>query len=324
MSASKNRPRWSELPLRVRGQISELADGRVVAAQNCEGGFSPGFASLITLADGRRAFAKAMDADTWPLQATFHRQEARVAAALPRTVPAPRFLGSADDGHWVILVFQCADGAEPSLPWRAAELSQVAAAAGAMSQALTPSPVAVPADHPRLGGWVRLAADAPALARLPDVSAWAVRNLDTLCELERAGLAAARGDTLVHFDTLPHNILRTDHRVLFVDWPHARRGAPFIDLLTVLASAGDSEIDLDSLLTGQAVTAGVAPGVLDAVLAALTGFWLAGGLAEFPAGLRPVAAAKRALGRSALSWLQRRLGARQPRSTRTESSRLSC
>ena len=44
MSASKNRPRWSELPVHVRGQISELVGGPVVAARNCEGGFSPGFA----------------------------------------------------------------------------------------------------------------------------------------------------------------------------------------------------------------------------------------------------------------------------------------
>jgi hypothetical protein len=309
MSASKNRPRWSELPPPVRGRISDLAGGRVVAAQNCEGGFSPGFASRLTLADGRRAFAKAMDADAWPLQATFHRYEARVAAVLPRTVPAPRFLGCADDAHWVILAFECADGEEPSVPWRAGELSQVAAAAAAMSQALTPSPVPVPADHPRLGGWVKLAADASALARLPEVSAWSARNLDMLSELERTGLAEARGDTLVHFDVLPHNILRTDDRVLFVDWPHARLGAPFIDLLTVLASAGDTEIDLDSLLAGHAVTARVEPGVLTAVLAALTGFWLAGGQADLPSALRPIAAAKRALGRSALSWLQRRLGA---------------
>lgn len=310
MSASKNRPRWGELPLRVRGQVSELAADRVVAAENCEGGFSPGFASRLTLADGRRAFAKAMDADAWPLQATFHRDEARVAAALPQTVPAPRFLGSADDGHWVILAFECADGAEPSLPWRPAELSEVAAAAGAMSQALTPSPVAVPADHPRLGGWAGLAADAGALLKLSEVSAWAARNLHMLIELEQAGLAAARGDTLVHFDALPHNVLIADRRVLFVDWPHARLGAPFIDVLTVLASAGDTEIDLDSLLASQAVCARTGPGALNAVLAALTGFWLAGGLAELPPALKPIAAAKLALGRSALSWLQRRLGAR--------------
>jgi len=313
MSASKNRPRWNELPLAVRGQICELAGGRVVAAQNCEGGFSPGFASRLELANGRRAFAKAMDADEWPLQATFHRNEARVAAALPRTVPAPGFLGCADDGHWVVLAFKCADGEQPAMPWRRDELAQAAAAASAMSQALTPSPVAAPADHPRLGGWPELAADRAALAKLRAVSTWAAENLRLLTELERAGLAVARGSTLVHFDALPHNIMRTDQQVLFVDWPHARLGAPFIDLLTVLASAGDAGIDLDPLLTAQAVTAGTDPAALTAVLAALTGFWLAGGLTDLPAALRPIAAAKLALGRSALSWLQRRVGARWAR-----------
>jgi hypothetical protein len=88
MSASKNRPRRGDLPLPVRGRISELVGGQVLAAQNCEGGFSPGFASRLTLADGRRAFAKAMDTDAWPLQATFHRDEARVAAAQARCLLA--------------------------------------------------------------------------------------------------------------------------------------------------------------------------------------------------------------------------------------------
>jgi len=169
MSASKKRPRWGELPAGVRDQICELAGGRVVAAENCEGGFSPGFASRLTLADGRLKFAKAMDADAWPTQAAMYRDEARVAAQLPATVPAPRFLGSADDGHWVILAFDWADGAQPSVPWRPGELAQAVAAASAMSQALTPSPVVVPADHPRLGGWAELAAEASARAKLAGV-----------------------------------------------------------------------------------------------------------------------------------------------------------
>jgi len=317
MSASKKRPRWSELPAKVHDQICDLAGGRVVAAENCEGGFSPGFASRLTLADGCLKFAKAMDADAWPMQAAMYRDEARVAAQLPASVPAPQFLGSADDGHWVILAFDWADGAEPSVPWRPGELAQAVAAADAMSQALTPSPAAVPADHPRLGGWAELSAEPSARAKLGVVSAWAARNLGFLVELERVGKVAARGETLVHFDALPHNIVRTDRRVLFVDWPHARLGAPYIDVLTVLASAGGTGIDLDRLLAGQAVTGGTEPAVLDSVLAALTGFWLAGGLAEMPPGLLPVAAAKLALGRGALCWLQRRV-------TSTGSWRPSC
>ena len=316
MSASKNRPRWSELPPSVRGRISDLAGGRVVAAQNCEGGFSPGFASRLTLADRRRVFAKAMDAAEWPSQAVMYRAEARVAAALPGTVPAPRFLGWIDEA-WVILAFEWVDASEPARPWRHGELSQVAAAASAMSLALTPSPVRVPADHLRLGGWAELAADAGARAKLRQVSAWATRNLDILSDLERAGLAAARGNTLVHFDALPHNILRTERRVWFVDWPHARLGAPFIDVLMVLASAGADGFDLDELVWRQPVTDGVDGATIDGVLAGLTGFYLAGALADVEPGLAPIAAAKLELGRGAVSWLQRRL-------TRTGSWRRSC
>ena len=320
MSASKNRPRWHELPGAVRGRIEVLAGGRVVAAENCAGGYSPGFASRLTLAGGRRVFAKAIDGAEWPSQTPFYRDEIRVARVLPSGVIGPEFLGSADDGRWVMLTFACVDGTEPAWPWRAAELAQVAAAIGAMSQVLTPSPVALPAGQPRIGGWPDIAADPVAVARLRSVSGWAAANLGLLTELEQAGLEAARGQTLVHFDALPHNILRTEDQVWLVDWPHARLGAPFVDLLMVLASAGTAaggSIDLDGLLVRQPVAAGVRPDAIDAVLTALTGFYLAGALADVPAGLGPVAAAKRELGRSALHWLRQRL-------TSTESSRPNC
>ena len=191
-----------------------------------------------------------------------------------------------------------------------------------MSQVLTPSPVALPTGQPRIGGWPDIAADPAAAVRLRSISGWAAANLGLLTELEQAGLEAARGQTLVHFDALPHNILRTEQQVWLVDWPHARLGAPFIDLLMVLGSAGtvagdSGGIDLDDLLVRQPVAAGVRPDTIDAVLTALTGFYLTGALAQVPAGLGPVAAAKRELGRSALAWLKRRL-------TSTESSRPNC
>jgi hypothetical protein len=51
--------------------------------QECRCGFSPGLASRLLLADGRLAFAKAVDAATHPVEGGFHRAELRVAAALP-------------------------------------------------------------------------------------------------------------------------------------------------------------------------------------------------------------------------------------------------
>jgi hypothetical protein len=329
MSASKNRPRWSEMPALVQRQIEELVGGRVVAAENCDSGFSPGFASRLTLAGGRRAFAKAIDVAAWPSQVPTYCDEARVAAGLHAAgladtgpadaATAPRFLGSRDDGLYVILAFECIAGSEPARPWQSGELAQVAAAVSRLSAVLTPSPLAVPDDHPRLGGWAGLAEDRPALTRLPAVSAWAARHLDQLIMLERRGLVAARGTTLVHFDALPHNILLTGDRVVLVDWPHARLGAAFIDLLMVLASAAADGIDPDPVLRAQPAARTVNDADVTAVVAGLTGFWLAGALEEMPPGLGPIAAAKLHLGRGALWWLQRRLGV-----TSTESSPRSC
>src|SRR6266566_593421 len=170
MYASKNRLRWAQVPADVKAEVERLAGAPVVRAASCEGGFSPGLASGLTLAGGRMVFVKAMDADAWPGQATTHRAEASVSAALPASLPAPRLLGSFDDGHWVVLVFEYVDGAEPDLRRRPAEASLVAAALGELARKLTPSPIAAPAGHPRLGGWADVAADGDRLARLPALS----------------------------------------------------------------------------------------------------------------------------------------------------------
>lgn len=307
MARSKQRLLWRDMPASVRAEIERLLESQVTAAQNCEGGFSPGFASRLTLSGRRRAFVKAIDARAWPGQEAIYRAEATVAAALPRAIAAPRFLGSFDDRRWVILAFECIDGSKPAQPWNRADLDRVVTAAGRFSQAVTPSPVAVPRDHPRLGGWAALAADSSRLARLPAHSAWAADQLSLLIALEEEGLAAAHGSSLVHFDLYPHNILLTSEQVLFVDWPHARLGAPFLDLLMVLSSAAADRIDPEPILAGQPLTSGVEPHVIDAVLAAHAGFCLAGELCPAPPGLEPIVDAKLRLGRGTVEWLARRL-----------------
>src|SRR5258708_40059878 len=99
-----------------------------------------------------------------------------------------------------------------------------------MSQGLTPSPLAVPADHPRLGGWAELAADTVALAKLPAASAWAARNLDMLSQLEQAGRRARRGGTPVHFARLPPTPMATAPRAGAGPWAHHRLSAPSLRL----------------------------------------------------------------------------------------------
>src|SRR5258707_8192662 len=169
-SASKRRLRWAQVPPTVKAMVEQLAGGRVVTAANCEGGFSPGLASRLTLADGSMIFVKAIDVGAWPDQAGMYRAD---SSALPAAVPAPRLLAWRDDGHWVVLVFEYIAGAAPDLRARPAEAFRVAAALEDLARTLTPSPIELPSDHPRLGGWADLASDRNRLARLPAPSPWA-------------------------------------------------------------------------------------------------------------------------------------------------------
>jgi len=299
MSASKDRLLWADVPPPGRAVVEQLVRGRVVSARNCAGGFSPGFASRLMLGDGRRVFVKAMDAVRWPFQAELHRTEAEVAAVLPADVPAPRFLGSVDDGEWIALAFRDVDGSEPAQPWRRNQLDRVLAAA----TRLAPVPVPLRSDHPRLGGWAEIADEAALAERHP----WAAESLPRLIELETEGLAAAQGTSLVHFDLYSHNVLLTGQRVMFVDWPHARLGSPLVDLVVLLSCAAGDGIDPEPLLAFHAPGAEHERAAVTAILVAHAGFLLAGGLASAPPGLEAIAAAKLSLARGALSWLRSRL-----------------
>jgi hypothetical protein len=304
MSASKNRLRWAQLPRSIQARISGLAGGRVVAAENCTGGFSPGLAARLLLANGHKVFVKAIDGGEWPSQARLYRAEAQAAAVLPSEVAAPRFVGCLDDGQWIILAFECVDGHEPSLPWCHAELEQVVAAADNL--AAIAAPANLPTGESRLGGWVELAADETRRSVLAQSVPWAAARLGFLMELEAAGLAAAKGSALVHFDLFAHNILLTRNGVQFVDWPFARPGAAFIDIVMLLASAVADGIDPEPFLRASGVTSAVSGRAIDGLLAAHAGACLSVALRPPEPGLEPIFSAKRVLGEAALAWLRRR------------------
>jgi Phosphotransferase enzyme family len=303
LSASKDRLRWPDLPAAVQASIGDLVGGTVVAAANCTGGYSPGLAARVRLADGRRAFVKAMDCAAWPLQADHYRAEAAVNEKLPPGLPVPDFLGWADRDGWVILGFECIDGAEPERPWPRAELARVLRAAVSLAAAVPPDLSDV---HGRLGGWAEVLADETRRMRLADYAPWAAARLPLLTELEATGLEAARGQALVHFDMYAHNILLTAERVAFVDWPHARLGAPFVDSVLLLASAS-ADLDPEPLLAASPLTAHADPAAVNGLLAAQAGFCLAGATSPPERGLEPIYAAKLTLGLAALGWLARRL-----------------
>lgn len=286
----------------------------MVGAATQPGGFSPGLAARLLLADGRRVFVKAVSGRINPHSPGMHRREARIAAALPPSVPTPRFLDSYDDGDWIALIFEDIEGTMPRTPWHQPELDRVLVAVGELTSRLTPSPVAVESVGELMpdvfAGWQGLAASVGSgQDDLRDIDPWAQRHLAELASLEATSPAAAAGTTLLHADLRADNILLTPSRVFFVDWPWASRGAAWVDLVFMLPSVAMQggqkpwEIFDDHPLGRHAP-----PSAVTAVVAAAAGFMIRGSRLPPPPGLPTVRAFQRDQGVPALEWLKRRTG----------------
>ena len=230
---------WVELPREIREWVEKSLGSRVVGARSQAGGFSPGAACRLRLADGGRAFVKAVSAAANPQSPVMHRREAVIAAVFPRKFPRRCFSASMTRTVGWRCCSPMSRGGRQAEPWDRAELEQVLAAVSRLHDLLTPSPlVATPtiAEHfaTDLIGWRTLAEEPPASSAALDP--WCRRHLDELAELESAWADAAAGATLLHNDLRSDNMLITRDGVVFVDWPHASVGAPFFDLVAFAPS----------------------------------------------------------------------------------------
>jgi len=311
------RLRWAEVPVAVRAAIEDTVGLPIVAVSEVSGGFSPGLAARLDLADGSRRFVKATGAELNPDSPRIYRMEARVAAVLPDRVPAPRLLGSLEVAGWVGLVLEYLPGRLPRQPWQPGELDRVLAALAGLPALLTPSPLPVRPAGELFGRSLRglqLAATDPAAgAALTRIDPWLGRNLDRLAELEAGWPAAAEGDTLAHGDLRADNLLLTNDRVWLIDWPWACRAQPWFDLLGMLPSVlmalePGTGLAPEQLVAEHPAFAGADPAGITAVLTALVGYFLYQSTRPPPPGLTTVRAFQLAQGVAALPWLKNRTG----------------
>jgi aminoglycoside phosphotransferase (APT) family kinase protein len=310
---------WAELPSQIRSWVADVLGSDVASAVTQPGGFSPGAACRIELADGRRAFVKAVSHRANSVSPGLHRQEAVVTAALPAGVPAARLLGQYDDGEWVALLLTDVAGRSPAQPWDLAELAQVLDALARMHEQCTPSPVAtlpsVAEYHARsLHGWRDLAGTEPGAANAGEPSVtqlddWSRRNLGRLADLEAQWPAASAGHTLLHNDVRADNMLITETSVIFVDWPHACTGAAWFDVVafapSVIMQGGP---DLAWLLARTPSASAADPDAVTAVAAAVAGYFTRQALLPAPDGIPTVRGFQAAQGEHARAWLRERTG----------------
>jgi serine/threonine protein kinase len=303
IAASGPRIGWPDLPEPIQTVVEEILGGRVLDARSQTGGFSPGSADRVVIDSGRRAFVKAVSRAQNDRSVELARREAAVAAALPASTPAPRLLGSFDDGYWVVMVFEDIEGRNPRTPWVAPELAATVTALRELALAATPAPLsAIPAAadslRPNFAGWQRIADDPPA-----DLDPWAANHLDELrAAADRGVVAVGSGHTLVHCDIRADNLLlRPDGSIVIVDWPWACVGPAWLDRvllgMNVIFCGGDpgpALVEVDSAVCVD-------------VLAGFAGYLLDIARRPDPPSMPTVREFQRAQAAALIPWLRSRL-----------------
>jgi len=307
---------WRDLPRHVRARISELAGSQVTAETSATSGFSPGFAAVLELADGRGVFVKAVSSEQNPASPELARAEIRVAACLPPEVPAPRLQWSSDDGDWVILGLDVVPGRSPHIPWHPNDLTAVLEAVGRLAEAEPLEGHTLPRTDEQLAqdftGWRRIAAlDDAEQARAIDIGGevgrWARDNLELLLHNEQDALPAVSGDGLVHGDLRADNVLiDPDHdQVWLIDWPHASVGAPWIDLAFMLPSVAlQGGGNPAELFRSQPASEGVSDDELRAGLAGLAGYFVWNAVQPPPPGIPNLRRFQAAQGMATVRWFR--------------------
>ncbi|BCJ36749.1 hypothetical protein Athai_42520 [Actinocatenispora thailandica] len=197
--------------------------------------------------------------------------------------------------------------AAPTEPLAAAPTEPLAAAPTEPLAAAPTEPLAAAPTEPLAAAPTEPLAAAPT-ERLAAGYPWVAAELATLASWEARWPEVAGGDTLLHGDLRADNLLLTDERVLFVDWPGAVRGVAWFDLVAFLPSlmmqgGGDGA----RILATHPLTAGVEPAALTAGLVAITGYFVSQSLLPAPTRLPRIREFQRAQALSAIDLLRTRL-----------------
>jgi hypothetical protein len=294
---------WRFLPPHVRDLVERECGSPVVRADSQGGGFTPGFASVLTCEDGTRHFVKAASGKAQRMFAASYRREGVVRAALPEGVPAPALLWSSDS-DWVVLGFEHVEARAPRRPWRRDDLDAALDALETCADLLTPAPEHL--DHDTAveefaswpGRWETLRRADPHRPHLEEAAALAASYAEVVA-----------GETLAHTDVRDDNLLVTaDGSVQVCDWNWPVLGADWLDTVFLLIGAHGDGLDVDEVLGSRRLTRDVRADHVDVLLALAAGYFLASADEPVPPTSPHLRAHQRWYGEACWSWLSQRRG----------------
>ncbi len=301
--ATARRLEWQHLPPLVRAKVEQRVGSPVTSAASQRSGFTPGFASILTCADGSRHFVKAASVKAQGPFAHSYRVETSHLARLPASVPAPGLLWVEADDDWVIMATTYVNGTTAARPWRPAELDALLDSLEEIADTLTPPPPQMRLDT--------FADDTADWARC-----WAglsvPHSTHHAAQAARMATEAAHhvgGNTVVHSDVRADNvIIDASGRALVCDWNWAARGAIWLDSVMALLGPRGDGLDVETVIASRRLLRGVPAESIDSVLALLTGYFLRSAAAPVPRNSPHLRTHQRWYGEVAWEWLCERRG----------------
>ena len=284
----EDKPPWQTVPVPVRRAVEAKLGAKVQRAMRVWGGYSPTPTYRLRLTDGRAAFFKAVSPASNDFAKAAHAREERVYRELGHVIRdwAPAFFGSCDCEGWRVMLLEDL-GPKSAPPWTPALARKVARALGDFHSST--SGADLPSWLPRPD--TQLARDSlqwrwPADADGPGVVAnlagekadealrWLTGAMPALARASRGIVEAGPPRVFIHNDVRSDNLRWVNGRLRLVDWPHVCVGpaefdaAGFAQTVTVEGGPGPEQV-----MACYSERAPVRPGVLDAAVAAVAGFF---------------------------------------------------
>ncbi|MBM7849120.1 aminoglycoside phosphotransferase (APT) family kinase protein [Arthrobacter roseus] len=312
-TATSRRMTWQSLPAVVRTRFADLLGSPVQRVQLAGGGFTPGFAAILTGVN-RSIFVKAACAADTFIHPAYVR-EAEVLALMPHDMPVPQLLDGPviedQDVPWQLLCFEAVHGRMPGAPWSVPDLlsiheSLISIQAGLKSVPahLTGGSMSEEFDNPDFRNVFEQLGDS---SEMPDylsglLTRKALQDLQGLCHRAPEAL---RGDAVLHNDLRADNVImrQKDNRAFICDWNFLSTGPEWADWVGLLPYARHGGLDVEQWLTNSPLTATADPEDIDAWLGILAAYMVVNGARPYLESSPYLRAHGRFTAKIVLDWL---------------------